>query len=157
MTTKLEEDGNVFGYQLLQINQINYEIFINSKHSEEIIFSILSNFGNSHADNVILKIIQKIEETSPDENSFKRYFQQLRTLSQLRNLEPLIDTIMDSIANYVRDENDILFIIGKKQEQEKFVKYLLNQSDLTMEKIAELVGVTMDFVNRVKDKVSKQA
>ena len=87
--------------------------------------------------------------------SVSLHFQQLRTLARLRNLEPLIDKVMDSVANYMKDENDILFIIGKKQEQKKFVRNLLQQTDFNMSKISYIVGVSLDFVKRVKQKLPK--
>ena len=61
---------------------------------------------------------------------------------------------MDSVANYMKDENDILFIIGKKQEQEKFVRNLLQQTDFDMSKISHIAGVSLDFVKRVKQKLA---
>lgn len=57
---------------------------------------------------------------------------------------------MDSIAKYMKDENDILFIVGKKKAQEKFVFNLLEKFDFTLEQIADVADVSVDFVKRVK-------
>ena len=61
---------------------------------------------------------------------------------------------MDSVAKYMKDENDILFIVGKKQAEEKFIARLLEKFDLTIEQIADAVGVSVDFVLRTKKKIS---
>ena len=154
MLTKLDEDSNHFEYLLIEVNKINYQKFLNSSRPEEILFSVLSDFGNEKPEKAVFDILNRVEETSKSENTFKRHFQQLRTLARLRNIEPLIDQVMDSVANYMKDENDILFIVGKKQEQEKFVRYLLQQTDFDMSKISNIVGVSLDFVKRIKQKLS---
>jgi hypothetical protein len=153
MQTIMKVDGNLFKFQLLAINQEDYHKFLNSNRPEEIIFGILGNFGEEEQENAVLEILNRIDETSKDYSTFNRHFQQLRILAKLRNLEPIIDKVMDSIAKYMKDENDILFIVGKKQEQERFVSYLLNEGNKTLDQIADIAGVSMDFVKKVKKKL----
>lgn len=153
MQSAMNNDGNLFSFQLLAINQEDYHKFLNSNRPEEIIFGILGNFGKEQQEKAVLEILDRIDETSEDHSAFNRHFQQLRILAKLRNLEPIIDKVMDSIAKYMKDENDILFIVGKKQEQEKIIRNLLTKLDLTIEQIADIVGVSVDFVKRVKEKL----
>lgn len=152
MQTSLDEDGNRYEYKLLEINQISYQKFLYSNHPEEILFGILSNFGEEKPEKAVFDILNRVEETSKSENSFKKHFQQLRTLARLRNLEPLIDKVMDSIVNYMKDENDILYIVGKKQAESKFVTYLLKEAKYSLDQIADIAGVSIDFVKNVKQK-----
>jgi len=79
-------------------------------------------------------------------------------LAQLRNLASDNLEIMDSIANYLSEENDILYRRGEKRGIEKgiekgkgaFVKYLLLNTNFTIAKIASLSDVTEAFVKKVK-------
>jgi hypothetical protein len=79
-------------------------------------------------------------------------------LAQLRNLAPESLQIMDSIANYISEEKDILYRRGEKKgmekgmekERETFVKNLLLNTDFTIAQIAGLTNVTEAFVKKVK-------
>jgi hypothetical protein len=61
---------------------------------------------------------------------------------------------MDSIANYISEEKDILYRRGEKKGMEKgketVVKNLLLKTDFTIAKIAALSDVTEAFVKKVK-------
>ena len=61
---------------------------------------------------------------------------------------------MDSIANYISEERDILYRRGEKKgmekERETFVKNLLLNTDFTVAQIAGLTNVTAAFVKKVK-------
>lgn len=65
---------------------------------------------------------------------------------------------MDSIANYISEEKDILYRRGEKEgiekgrqeEKEILVKNLLLNTDFTIGKIASLTNVTESFVKKVK-------
>lgn len=153
MKSIMDDDRNHFEFQLLAINQQDYHKFLSSNRPEEIIFGILGNFGQEQQEKAVLEILNRIDETSKDHSTFNRHFQQLRILAKLRNLEPIIDKVMDSIAKYMKDENDILFIVGKKQEQERFIAYLLQEGNKTFDQIAIITGASVDFVKRVKKKL----
>ena len=61
---------------------------------------------------------------------------------------------MDSIANYITKEKDILYRLGEKEGMEKgketFVKNLLLNTNFTIAKIASLSNVREAFVKKVK-------
>jgi hypothetical protein len=69
---------------------------------------------------------------------------------------------MDSIANYITKENDILYLVGEnvgilkgmekgiKKAKQTFVKNLLLNTNFTIAKIAALSDVTEAFVKKVK-------
>jgi hypothetical protein len=65
---------------------------------------------------------------------------------------------MDSIANYISEEKDILYRRGEKKGMEKgaekrnltVVKNLLLKTNFTIANIADLVNVTEAFVKKVK-------
>jgi hypothetical protein len=69
---------------------------------------------------------------------------------------------MDSIANYISEEKDILYRRGEKKGIEKgaeeksyeVVKNLLLKTDFSIAKIASLANVTESFVRKVKKTIN---
>ena len=65
---------------------------------------------------------------------------------------------MDSIANYISEEKDILYRRGelkgmekgRQEEKEMLVKNLLLNTDFTVSKIAGLTNVAESFVKKVR-------
>jgi hypothetical protein len=88
------------------------------------------------------------------DNLTRKSINMTRFLAQLRNLEPESLRIMDSIANYITKEKDILYRLGEREGMEKgkeiVVKNLLLNTDFTVAKIAALSDVTEAFVKKVK-------
>ena len=144
-----------FKYNLLAINTIDYKIFLKSNRPEEIVLSVLANFDKEKPENALKHIISRLEETTEGDLALKRYFKQLRILAQLRKLEQkLKNIVMDSIAKYIDEEKDVAFLVGREKEQMKFVTNMLQKLDLTIKQIADIAGVTVDFVKKVQRQIS---
>ncbi|WP_288427372.1 hypothetical protein [uncultured Spirosoma sp.] len=60
---------------------------------------------------------------------------------------------MDSIASFFKEEKDFLYIRG----QELIINNLLTNTDFSAEKIADLTGVSVDFVRTVQRKLTGKA
>ena len=60
---------------------------------------------------------------------------------------------MDSIANFIREEKDIFYLRGQQKEQIKIVTNLLEKLNLAIDQIADIAGVSVDFVKSVKQKL----
>ena len=89
MATQLDRERLHFSYPLVSLSELDYHIFLNSDKPEEIILGILANFKGENPENALKQILVRIKETTKGEISLNRYFNQLRVLAQLRNLEPL--------------------------------------------------------------------
>ena len=174
MPTLLDRDRLKFSFPLVSFSALDYQLFVHSANPEEIILGILASFKGEDPENVLRQILVRVKETSSGDFSLQRYFNQLRVLAQLRNLEINLKNAMNSIAEYITEERDVLFLRGLEKGierglekgiekglekglekgiekglekgQEKFVKNLLTESDFTIEKIAKMAGVTTDFV-----------
>ena len=96
------------------------------------------------------QVVTRIEETTAGDFSLKRYFQQLRVLAQLRRLHIQIDKIMDSIANYIDEEKDVLYVRGQRKTKNKIVINLLTNTTITVSQIAKNAEVSVDFVLKIK-------
>lgn len=141
-----------FKYQLRSIKNIHYKIFIKSDKPEEIVFAVLSDFGIEKPEYVIENIIQRLEETTNTELTLKKYLQQLRILAELRRLDLKIDEIMESIAKYINEETDYFVVKAKKQ----IVENLLTKTSHTLEQIADIANVSIDFVINIQQKLSAE-
>ena len=150
MKTVLSEDGNYFQFQLINITQLDYLRFLNSTNPEEIILAVLGDFGNEKPETALSHIIQRLEETKTDQNTLQKHFRQLRILAKLRKLDLKFDDMIQNMAKYLDVKNDYLYIKGREDEKIGFVTNLLTESDFTIDKIAKIAGVAVDFVKSVQ-------
>jgi hypothetical protein len=78
----------------------------------------------------------------------------LLVLGRLRKLELNIQQVMDSISQYIKIEEDVLYLKGVESTSEnknrQFVISLLNGTDFSVEKIANLASVSIEFVEQMK-------
>lgn len=157
METHLTDVGLTFEYNLLAINSVDYKIFLKSNRPEEIVLSVLANFGQETSESALKDIISRLEETTSGDLALKRYFKQLRILAQLRKLEQkLKNIVMDSIAKYIDEKRDVAFLIGQEKTEERIVRNLLSKMSLTLEQIADIAGVSVDFVTSVQRQLTKK-
>ena len=149
MPIELDRERLKFSYPLVSLSTLDYHIFLNSDKPEEIILGILANFKGENPENALKQILVRVKETTKGDFSLNRYFNQLRVLAQLRNLELNLKNAMDSIAEYIKEERDVLYLRGQERTEERIVKNLLSKMSLTFEQIADVAGVTVDFVKSV--------
>lgn len=155
MTTEIDFPHLKFDFPLIALANVDYSLFLKSSKPEDIILSILADFTDNSIDSVLKQIISRLEETTQSDLSLKKYFKQLRILAQLRKLEQnLKDIVMDSIAKYIDEEKDVAFLIGQERAEERFVQNLLAKMSLTLEQIADIAGVSVEFVKQVKQKIT---
>lgn len=162
MTTQLAGSQMQFQFPLIWFAQLDYEHFLHSSKAEEVLLSVLGDFKGDSEERVLRRILTRIEETSGSSFALQRHFNQLRVLAQLRNLGVKLKEVMDSIAKYINEEKDALYLRGfdkgeargeaKGVEKAKFefVENLLAKSSLSEEQIADIAGVSVDFVRQVK-------
>lgn len=68
---------------------------------------------------------------------------------------------MDSLANFIDEERDVLYIRGqrkgKQATEREIVTNMLTNSDLTAEQITNLTKVSTDFVLKLKAELSNKS
>ena len=149
MPTHLDREMLKFEFSIFALSEQDYHIFLNSDKPEEIILGILANFKGEKPENALKQILVRIKETTKGDFSLNRYFNQLRVLAQLRNLELNLKNAMDSIAEYIKEERDVLFLRGQEREQIKVVTNLIQKLNLPFDQIADIAGTTVEFVKSV--------
>lgn len=61
---------------------------------------------------------------------------------------------MDSIAKYIDEKRDVAYLIGFDKGKETFVTYLLKEANKTIDQIADIAGVSVEFVKNIKQKLT---
>ncbi|MBS1665156.1 MAG: hypothetical protein JST68_29185 [Bacteroidetes bacterium] len=154
MTAYIHSEPMNFKYQLLALSTVDYHLLLRSDNPEEKMLAILADFGEENPKRTIENIVHQVITTSKGNFSKLKHMQQLRILAQLRNLALDNLEIMDSIANFITEENDILYRRGEKKGIERqntsIVKNLLLKTDFTINKIAVLTNTTEAFVKKIK-------
>ncbi|PRY42891.1 hypothetical protein CLV58_10420 [Spirosoma oryzae] len=153
MPVRLMHRRMQFEFSLISFTDLDYQLFLRSERPEEVVLAVLTDFRGNDAVEVLTQIVQRINETTESDLSLKRHINQLRILTQLRNLELNLTTVMDSIASFFKEEKDFLYIRG----QELIINNLLMNTDFSAEKIADLTGVSVDFVRTVQRKLTGKA
>lgn len=154
MKTTLNEGELSFRFNVLSLRDLNYRIFIESEKPEEVVFAILGDFGKEEAKTAVEQIIQRLGETTRGQLSFQKYLRQLHILVKLRKFDLKLDEIMESIAKYIDEERDVLYLRGLEKGKEPFVVYLLKDAKHTYEQIANLAGVSIEFVKTISGQLN---
>ncbi|MEL7146993.1 MAG: hypothetical protein AAFO69_11530 [Bacteroidota bacterium] len=166
MQTELSEEEQIIGFELLNIQDLSTASVLNSEIPEEIILAILTEYPETDTEEVILRIISKLQQTATDEAQLRRVIQQLLILSRLRNLEDITtekteqmpityDITKDGIYKRgVREGHQQGMLEGKREAREEtkdqVILRALKLGALTIEQIAEITEVSVDYVLKLK-------
>ena len=131
---------------------------LESEIPEEIILSILTDYSKADTDSIIEQIITKLQRATKSKTELERAIQQLLVLSRLRNLETETRKKATEMPITYDITTDGLYKEGIEQgieqgiergiEQGKInvIKKALFNKKLTIEEIADLADVSVDFV-----------
>lgn len=154
MPDRLDAGLNRFQFTLVDLRKTDYRRFIGAPNAAEVLLSILADFGTQPPERVVTDIVQRMEVLTESPMRFQQRMNQLRILAQLRNLQPLIDEVMEHLLKHFKEENDVLYIRGRQHEKRHMVSNLLTQTDLDVKTIARIAEVTQKFVREVKSSLS---
>lgn len=163
MPVSLREGPLQFSYELIALSSVDYRLFLASNQPEKIILSILADFAGQPPLMVIQQVVSRLRETAPGDLAFNRYKNQLRVLSQLRKLKQLTNDMIGSISEFFREEDDVLYILGEREGEmrgeakgeakavRKLVLGLIEKSAMPVEQIADVAGVSVEYVTNLKN------
>ena len=156
-----------FRYNLISLSTIDYHLLFRSDKPEVKLLSVLADLGKENPEEIIGAIAKQIIGLAPGDFAQNRYLQQLRIFAQFRNFITEILPSMDSIAKFIKEERDFLYIRGERkglekgreegieqgieQGKETFIRNLLLNTDFTVAQIAALGDVPEAFVEKVKE------
>lgn len=167
MPTRLVRERMKFDFPLIAFAELDYAMFLKSNKPEEVVLAILADFREENSETILNQIVKRIQETTEGEFSLNRYFQPLRILAQLRNLQnDLLETEMESLDKYVSMERDPFYkrgvergeakgeAKGEVKAEERIVRNLLIKMALTTAQVADVAGVSVEFVEKVKSEIA---
>jgi hypothetical protein len=173
MRTTLKPEEVYTGFDLLNVRALDTEKLLSSQIPEEVLMAVLANYKPEETETVLRKIVANLKKLVKNKRVLKKYINQLMMLSRLRKIEALTIKITEEMPIHIDYETDTLYLkgtekgieIGTEIGAEKgrleeaakkdytFARNLLLNTDivpLSDEQIALLVGVTVDFVQKVK-------
>jgi predicted transposase/invertase (TIGR01784 family) len=143
-----------FSYGLLSFQEISYRKFIDSESPEEVLMAILADFEDQQSESIIERILNKINNSNLGTLQKQKNVKHLSILSKLRNLQPIVDILIEKImALHINYQEDAYYKRGKKQGKIEgkieIIKALLKKAVLSHLEIAEVTGVSIEFVNKI--------
>lgn len=171
MPTSIRHENLDFRFHLMNIVELDHEQFLYSEKPEDIVISILCDFKNKSAENIIdaiLERLKRLKRLSRNDLVLGKYLRQLEILSNLRNLQTLTIKKLNDMSLIYDLESDIRYQQAYKQATEKyerllelkeqeqqgqFITNLLNLRVLSKEAIAEVTNTTVDFVYTVEERL----
>ena len=126
--------------------------------------AVLANYPPDEAEKVLRTILENLKKLVRNKRVLKKYINQLMMLSRLRKIEDLTIKIAEDMPIHYDYEADTLYKKGRDVEAAKkdytFVRNLLlntgRHEQFSDEEIALLVGVTVEFVQKVKSDLAKE-
>ena len=100
-------------YHLIDIRQFGADLFLNAQKPEAIMFAILSDFGDVPPQEMLQNIIKRLKDTTNSAMRLKKFIRQLQVLSTLRNLQPLLNEIIDTMPITIDYTEDVFYKTGK--------------------------------------------
>lgn len=164
MKTCITRPNFDYHYILISLNEINYKNFLTSQIIEEKILALLGNFEDETPANVIEQVIEQIISHSQSPLETGKYLNQLRVLTQLRNLEIQFDQIMEPISTFFKEEKDVFykrgFIKGKEDgikkgiekgiENSKYkIALKMKKAKLSNQLIMQITGLSKQEIERL--------
>ncbi|MCB0844308.1 MAG: hypothetical protein KDE26_13730 [Bacteroidetes bacterium] len=172
MNSSISLPNLIFRFDLFNLSEVNYQMFIDSDKPEEVIFAILTDFGQDSPDKVISRILAQLNQLYKKGKRISKYLKQLEMLSKLRNLQEEIIKKITTMPFEYDLETDIRFLQGvekgieKAREEVKEEKKLMilkmlkselfQKGFITLEHIADFSNVDLELVKRIKIEFDKK-
>ena len=134
--------------------------------------AILANYPKEQSESILRLLVKQLKAISKTKTEFRKHIKQLVILSRLRKIEDLTIKITEEMPIIYDIENDYLYKKGTEKGIEKgiekgvaqttekknylFVVALCEDKDIhySNEKIASLVGVSVDYVEKIRKELA---
>ncbi len=160
MIYKLNHKNVDFKFELINIQDFDYKDFLNSDKPEEIILSILADFGNEKAEQVIEKVLNRLKSLPIENLKYRKAVIQLDVLSNLRDFQRQFINQLLAMAFTYNMEKDLRFQEGEKRGEQRGERrgaekantkaiLVLSKIGTSNEQIVQYLDVSIDFVEKV--------
>jgi len=161
MRTRLHENEVFRGFEVLSLNELNYDDFLASQIPEEIIFAILCDFKGEQPEKIVRSIFTKLQAVSGHPNKLQKFVRQLQMLSQLCNLDDIVDKVRNDMPVLIDITQNALYKRGAREHaleiKREAIIDMLNDNFLPIDKIAQYLKVSIDDVIAIKNEIDEAA
>ena len=159
MPTKIKHKNLQFEYNLIVVNQIDVELFLDSDNPHEIILAVLCKYKRKDAPKIIRQILEKLREKVPNERNLHEHVTNLEILSGLRNLQPQTKKQVDKMPIIYDLRKDIRFKEGLEEGKDTTTRAsairMLRKGSLSVATIAEFLDVPLDFILKIQKELTE--
>ncbi len=162
MKKDIEAKNLSFRFEVINMQDFSYELFLNSDKPEEIILAILADFGEQSSEAVIKSLLQKLKGLPIENSLIERTVIQLEVLSKLRKLQLQIIEQLNTMALTYNIEEDVRFKQGKeigkeigKEENAKETILEMLKGGFTINEIVKYVKVPREFIEQIAKQFKK--
>ncbi len=161
MRTRLEGRDLFSHFEVVCLNQLDFNQMLQSQIPEEIILAILSDFKGTDPEKIIRSIVKKLRKYSQDDAALNKFIEQLRVLSDLRKLEEeTIKTIKDMPITYNLEES-YTYKLGREKGKEEGIEKGIKKGIIAMlvlgntpRDIAKQMEVSIELVEEIQKELT---
>ncbi len=171
MPTEINHENLKFRYNVIIMNEIDVELFLNSDNPHEVILAILCKYERKDAPKIIKQILEKLKAKVQNQNELQEFVTDLEILSGLRKLQSETKKQVQKMPIIYDLTKDIRFKegveVGIEKGMEKGIEkgeykkartgtiLLLKNGLLSVVTIAEVLDVRLDFVLKIQEELEK--
>jgi hypothetical protein len=155
MPTEIKHKNVSFRYNMIAMNQVDVELFLNSDNPHEVILAILCKYTRKEAPKIIAQILEKLMQKVSNERDLHEHVTDLEILSGLRNLQPQTKKEVDKMPIIYDLRKDIRFKEGAEDKARTSTIQLLKNGLLPVATIAEVVDMPLHFVLKIQKELEK--
>ncbi len=171
MITEIKHRNCTHNYEVITLNKLDAQIFLNSNNPHELILAILCKYERKDAPTIIKQILEKLQSFTQNERELYEYTTDLEILSGLRNLQSQTKKQIDKMPIIYDLTKDLRYKEGElkgelkgKLEGERIgelkkariaIINMLKMNVFTIHQIADVLEVSLDFVQKVQAEWTK--
>jgi len=156
MNNSVDFNGNHYSCRMIDIREMDPEIFLRSDKSKEVVLAILAGGDSYDRRQVIRRILMQLQKLLPDEGGeMQRRIQELEILSGMRKANNLQKQIIEEVQKMpiVYDiRGDLRFQQGVAEGDLKLHKVVksMMKAGLSIKVIQEYTGLSIEELEKLK-------
>ena len=152
--TDLEPKEIFTGFRLISLNQLPLERFLEAEDPNQLIFGILSNFGEITEDDGIQMLINDLHRKSVNAIEYRKHLEELKILAEIGSLRVPLEKIVEDMPIEVDTTQFSEYKLGysrgreagikeaRRQERIKVILKLIADREITFAKAREILAVS---------------
>ena len=164
MLTELAPDEVFRGYELISLNNIDAQPFLEANIPEKVLWAVFSKFDEDEAPTILTKIIDRLSKLIGSGKSLEKYIFQLITLSRLRNLSEVTQQILQNMPITYDIKKDAFYKEGLQEgimkgrqegvkegklEEKKDIALRMKEAGFSTADIIKVTGLTQTQIEQL--------